>query len=94
MFPKDQREVLVLRHFAGLSPAEIATRTGRSEGSVRGLHHRGRGALKAKLTSRGVAPATLSAPRPTPRSSDHPPSMTGRAESAADLRDLASERSS
>jgi len=54
----DQREVLVLRHFAGLSPAEIAERTGRTEGSVHGLHHRGRRALTAELTSRGAAPAT------------------------------------
>jgi len=57
--PIDQREVLVLRHFAGLSPTEIATRTGRSEGSIHGLHHRGRRALRAELTSRGAAPATM-----------------------------------
>jgi RNA polymerase sigma-70 factor, ECF subfamily len=57
--PKDQCEVLVLRHFAGLSPMEIATRTGRSEGSIHGLHHRGRRALKAELISRGAAPATV-----------------------------------
>jgi RNA polymerase sigma-70 factor, ECF subfamily len=67
--PIDQREVLVLRHFAGLSPTEIATRTGRSEGSIHGLHHRGRRALRAELTSRGAAPATTSsttgARRPT-----------------------------
>jgi len=56
--PRDQREVLVLRHFAGLSPTEIAERTGRSEGSVHGLHHRGRRALTAELTSRGAAPST------------------------------------
>jgi RNA polymerase sigma-70 factor, ECF subfamily len=56
--PPDQREVLVLRHFAGLSPTEIAERTGRTEGSVHGLHHRGRKALTAELTSRGAAPAT------------------------------------
>jgi RNA polymerase sigma-70 factor (ECF subfamily) len=54
----DQREVLVLRHFAGLSPTEIATLTGRSEGSVHGLHHRGRRALKADLKRRGAAPKT------------------------------------
>lgn len=54
----DQREVLVLRHFAGLSPVEIAERTGRTEGSVHGLHHRGRRALTAELASRGLAPAT------------------------------------
>jgi RNA polymerase sigma-70 factor, ECF subfamily len=58
MLPQDQREVLVLRHFAGLSPTEIAEQTGRSEGSVHGLHHRGRRALKAELSSRGAAPAT------------------------------------
>jgi RNA polymerase sigma-70 factor (ECF subfamily) len=56
--PADQREVLVLRHFAGLSPPEIALRTGRSQGSIHGLHHRGRRALRAELTDRGVAPAT------------------------------------
>jgi RNA polymerase sigma-70 factor, ECF subfamily len=56
--PHDQREVLVLRHIAGLSPTEIAQHTGRSEGSVHGLHHRGRRALTAELRSRGAAPAT------------------------------------
>jgi RNA polymerase sigma-70 factor (ECF subfamily) len=56
--PRDQREVLVLRHFAGLSPTEIADHTGRSEGSVHGLHHRGRRALQNDLTERGAAPAT------------------------------------
>jgi RNA polymerase sigma-70 factor (ECF subfamily) len=58
MLPPDQREVLVLRHFADLSPSEIAQRTGRSEGSVHGLHHRGRRTLTAELTSRGVVPST------------------------------------
>ncbi|MGO9763350.1 MAG: RNA polymerase sigma factor [Solirubrobacteraceae bacterium] len=61
MLPPDQREVLVLRHFAGLSPTEIAERTGRSEGSVHGLHHRGRRALTAELSSRGAAPTTARA---------------------------------
>jgi RNA polymerase sigma-70 factor (ECF subfamily) len=56
--PRAQREVLVLRHFAGLSPTEIARRTGRSEGSVHGLHHRGRRALSAELISRGAGPVT------------------------------------
>jgi RNA polymerase sigma-70 factor, ECF subfamily len=68
--PKDQCEVLVLRHLAGLSPAEIATRTGRSEGSIHGLHHRGRRALRAELTSRGAAPATLDARHPRAASCD------------------------
>jgi RNA polymerase sigma-70 factor, ECF subfamily len=57
--PRDQREVLVMRHFAGLSPTEIAQRTGRTEGSIHGLHHRGRRALTAELSSRGAAPATV-----------------------------------
>jgi RNA polymerase sigma-70 factor, ECF subfamily len=61
--PQDQREVLVLRHFAGYSPPEIALRTGRSEGSIHGLHHRGRRALKADLQLRGLAPVTAPAPR-------------------------------
>ncbi len=56
--PADQREVLVLRHLAGFSPTEIAKQTGRSEGSIHGLHHRGRRALRAELTRRGAAPAT------------------------------------
>jgi RNA polymerase sigma-70 factor, ECF subfamily len=55
---KAQREVLVLRHVAGLTPMEIARRTGRSEGSIHGLHHRGRKALIAELTRRDAAPAT------------------------------------
>jgi RNA polymerase sigma-70 factor, ECF subfamily len=56
--PADQREVLVLRHFAGFSPPEIADLTGRSEGSIHGLHHRGRRALRADLEARGMAPVT------------------------------------
>ncbi len=56
--PRDQCEVLVLRHFAGLSPPEIAERTGRSEGSIHGLHHRGRRALRADLETHGMAPVT------------------------------------
>jgi RNA polymerase sigma-70 factor (ECF subfamily) len=56
--PLAQREVLVLRHFVGLSPTEIAERTGKSEGSIHGLHHRGRRALTSELIARGAAPAT------------------------------------
>ncbi len=60
--PFDQREVLVLRHIAGLSPTEIMSRTGRTAASVHGLHHRGRHALRAELTSRGAAPTTARSP--------------------------------
>jgi len=58
--PQDQREVLVMRHFAGFSPPEIAEHTGRSVGSIHGLHHRGRRALTADLEARGMAPVTAS----------------------------------
>ncbi len=61
--PAAQREVLILRHVAGLSPIEIAKLTGKSEGSVHGLHHRGRRTLAAELASRGVAPTTMAAAR-------------------------------
>jgi RNA polymerase sigma-70 factor, ECF subfamily len=66
--PPGQREVLILRHFAGLSPTEIATRTGKTEGSIHGLHHRGRRALTAELASRGSAPATRDSAPATARS--------------------------
>jgi RNA polymerase sigma-70 factor (ECF subfamily) len=57
--PAAQREVLILRHVAGLSPIEIAGLTGKSEGSIHGLHHRGRRTLATELTSRGMAPTTM-----------------------------------
>lgn len=56
--PEAQREVLVLRHIAGLSPGEIAERLGKTEASIQGLHHRGRAALKASLRELGSAPVT------------------------------------
>jgi RNA polymerase sigma-70 factor (ECF subfamily) len=59
--PDDQREVLVLRHIAGLSPGEIAERLGKTEGSIHGLHHRGRGALKTALQELDAAPLTAPA---------------------------------
>lgn len=60
--PRAQREVLVMRHVGGLTPPEIAQRTGRSEGSVHGLHHRGRKALRIELVERGLKPATTDRP--------------------------------
>jgi len=54
--PDDQRKVLVLRHVVGLTPGEIAGRLGRSEPSVHGLHHRGRGALRSALTEMACGP--------------------------------------
>lgn len=54
--PEDQREVLVLRHLAGLTPGEIARRLDKTEGSIHGLHHRGRGALQQALRELDAAP--------------------------------------
>jgi RNA polymerase sigma-70 factor, ECF subfamily len=54
--PEDQREVLILRHIAGLSPVEIAATLRKSESSVHGLHHRGRRTLRDKLAELGAAP--------------------------------------
>lgn len=55
--PDGQREVMVLRHVAGWSPAEIARELQRTENSVHALHHRGRRALQAALVRREAVPA-------------------------------------
>jgi RNA polymerase sigma-70 factor, ECF subfamily len=54
--PEDQRRVIVLRHLVGLTPGEIGEQMGKSEPSVHGLHHRGRGALRTVLAERRCAP--------------------------------------
>jgi RNA polymerase sigma-70 factor (ECF subfamily) len=59
--PRNQREVIVLRHIIGLSPRETADRMGRTESSIHGLHHRARRALRRELMQLGSAPVT----RPT-----------------------------
>lgn len=56
--PHEQREVLLLRHIAGFSPREIARMLEKTEGSVHGLHHRGRGSVKTALRELGAAPIT------------------------------------
>jgi RNA polymerase sigma-70 factor (ECF subfamily) len=53
--------VLVLRHVVGLSPVEIADRMQKTESAIHGLHHRGRGALKAALRELEAAPVVQSA---------------------------------
>lgn len=53
-----QRVVLFLRHVLGLSPDEIAHELGRTQASVNGLQHRGRGALQAALRQADMTPAT------------------------------------
>ena len=59
--PPEQREVLVLRHISGLTPGEIAEQLGKTEGSVHGLHHRGRRALQTALRELDAAPVTARA---------------------------------
>lgn len=54
--PEDQRQVVVMRHLIGLSPGEIADKLGRTEPSIHGLHHRGRGALRSILTDMECGP--------------------------------------
>jgi len=54
--PVDQREVAVLRHVVGLSPTEIAGVLGKTESSIHGLHHRGRGTLQTALRALDAAP--------------------------------------
>jgi RNA polymerase sigma-70 factor, ECF subfamily len=61
--PDEQREVVLLRHVVGLTPREIAIRMGRTEGSIHGLHHRGRRALQRELRLMESTPST----RPTTR---------------------------
>jgi len=56
--PEEQRQVVLLRHLVGLTPGEIADRLGRSEGSVHGLHHRGRRALQRELALLESTPCT------------------------------------
>jgi RNA polymerase sigma-70 factor, ECF subfamily len=56
--PDEQREVVMLRHVVGLTPGEIADRMGRSEGSIHGLHHRGRRALQRELARLESTPCT------------------------------------
>jgi RNA polymerase sigma-70 factor, ECF subfamily len=56
--PRDQRQVLILRHVAGMTPGEIARSLGKSEGSIHGLHHRGRRTLQRELSELGAGPVT------------------------------------
>jgi len=57
VLPEEQREVIVLRFIAGLSPREIAERLDRSEDAIHGLQHRARRTLRKELTRLNSAPA-------------------------------------
>lgn len=56
--PDEQRQVVLMRHVVGLTPGEIADRMGRTEGSIHGLHHRGRRALQRELERLHSTPCT------------------------------------
>ncbi len=56
--PRAQRDVLLLRDVAGLTPTEVARRLGKSRGAVNTCHHRARSAMRRALESQGSAPAT------------------------------------
>jgi RNA polymerase sigma-70 factor, ECF subfamily len=58
----DQREVIELRFFAGLSVLETAIAMGRQEGTVRGLQFRAIAALRRSL---GIQPATAEPATPS-----------------------------
>ena len=65
----DQREVIELRFFAGLSVLEAAVAMGRQEGTIRGLQFRAIASLRRSLGIESRAPAglqTSSMPTPTP----------------------------
>jgi RNA polymerase sigma-70 factor (ECF subfamily) len=56
--PDEQRKVVLMRHVVGLTPGEIADQLGRTEGSIHGLHHRGRRALQRELERLESTPCT------------------------------------
>jgi RNA polymerase sigma-70 factor, ECF subfamily len=55
--PREQREILILRHLIGLSPGEIARVLHKTESAVHGLHHRARRSARALLREFDAAPA-------------------------------------
>jgi RNA polymerase sigma-70 factor (ECF subfamily) len=57
VLPEEQREVIVLRFIAGLSPREIAERLNRSEDAIHGLQHRARRTLRKELSRLESAPS-------------------------------------
>lgn len=72
--PKEQRDVVVLRHVHGLSPLEIAEVLGKTESSIHGLHHRGRHNLRGSLTKLGAIPMVATPDRSDqPRAAQDPP---------------------
>jgi RNA polymerase sigma-70 factor (ECF subfamily) len=54
-----QRDVLLLREVAGLTPTEVAERLGKTQGAVNTCYHRACLAARSTLESMGSAPFTL-----------------------------------
>jgi len=81
--PQAQREVVVLRHFLGLSCGEIAERLDRTEAAVHNLHHRGRANLRKALLAMDVAPSTARVPAPAPVAEPVPAPVAEPAPAAA-----------
>jgi RNA polymerase sigma-70 factor, ECF subfamily len=54
--PADQRRVVLLRFVAGLTPAEVAGRMGRTQDAVHALQHRARRRLAADLAELDASP--------------------------------------
>lgn len=82
--PREQRDVVTLRHIFGLSPLEIASLLGKSESAIHGLHHRGRQNLRKSLTKLGATPV-VGVPRPAGRRdclADRPPPTGPEGDSA------------
>ena len=69
----EQREVVVLRHMVGFTPSEIAERTGRTEASVHGLHHRGRSVMRRVLAAAEAGPSTVARSSVSDSAGNSPP---------------------
>jgi RNA polymerase sigma-70 factor (ECF subfamily) len=61
-----QREVLVLRAYAGFEPSEVAVYAGASRGSINTLYHRARVTARDRLRAMAAGPCTRTVARRTP----------------------------
>jgi len=59
--PHDQRQVMLMRLVAGMSPGEVAEELGRSVDAVHALQHRARRRLRRELAQQGWAPRAVAA---------------------------------
>jgi RNA polymerase sigma-70 factor, ECF subfamily len=59
--PPDQRQVMLMRLVAGMSPGEVALELGRSVDAVHALQHRARRRMRRELTQSGWAPRAVAA---------------------------------